>query len=286
MNGGGGQGPVRTTRDARRAEEWGLVLTSRGIPFEIDEDGGEVRLWTLPADVERAEDELRAYDEENRPEPARPAIPYWGASSAGAAAAWLLIASYGATSGSPSLLVHGSARAERVLGGEPWRAITALTLHADLPHVFGNAAAAAVLVTAASWRLGPGVAAIVTLLAGFAGNLVTAAVYESRHDAIGASTAVFGTLGLVTAMALHDARRYHVRRRAPWVLVGASLALLGFLGSNEGSDVLAHAAGWAVGLGLGVVVVFASPAPLRARWQYALLALTAAVIAGAWALAL
>lgn len=286
MNGADTHGPVRTTRDPRRADEWGLVLTARGIPFEIDAADGEIRLWTLPGDLERAQRELAAFDEENRPEPPKPAVPQWGASSAGAVAAWLLIASYGATSGSPRLLVRGSARAERVLGGEPWRAMTALTLHADLPHVLGNAAAAGVLLTAASWRVGPGVAVAVSLLAGFAGNLLTAFVYEARHDAIGASTAVFGTLGLLTALALHDAQRYRVRRRAPWVLVGASLALLGFLGSNEGSDVLAHAAGWALGVAAGLGAVLASPAPLGKRWQYALLGLCAAALAGAWRLAL
>lgn len=285
MKGADTHGPVRTTRDPRRADEWGLVLTARGIPFELDAADGEIRVWTLPEDLDRAGRELTAFEEENRPEPPKPAVPYWGATRAGAVAAWLLIASYGATSGTPSLLTRGSARAERVLGGEPWRAVTALTLHADLPHVLGNAAAAGVLITAASWRVGPGVAVAVSLFAGFAGNLLTAFVYEARHDAIGASTAVFGTLGLLTALALHDARRYRVRRRAPWVLVGASLALLGFLGSNEGSDVLAHAAGWAFGGAAGLGAVLASPAPLRARSQFALLGACAAVVAGAWSLA-
>lgn len=277
---------MRTTRDARRAGEWVLVLQAKGIPHEVVTSAdGEISFWTLPHHAERAARELAEFDAENVAPPPRPDVPRWGATGAGVAAAWLLVASFGATSGSPSLAMHGSARAEKLLGGEWWRAVTALTLHADLAHVLGNAAAAGVLLTAAAWRVGPGMAATLTLASGIAGNAITAWVYEARHDAIGASTGVFGTLGLVTAIALFDARRFHVRRRAPWVLVGASFALLGFLGTGERSDVLAHAAGWICGIVFGLGALAAAPAPLAPRWQWALVAGTFAVISGAWMVA-
>lgn len=286
MNGGSHHGPVRATRDPRRADDWGLVLTARGIPFEVDLEDGEFRLWTLPGDSARAARELAAFDAENVAEPLRPEVPRWGTSGAGFALAWLIVAAHGAMSGNPRFLTLGSARAERLTDGEPWRAITALTLHADLPHALGNAALGGALLTAAAWRVGPGVAIAVTLASGIAGNLLTAALYESRHDAIGASTAVFGTLGLLTATALFDARRFGVRRRAPWVLVGASLALLGFLGANEGSDLVAHAAGWAFGVALGLAAIVATPMPVRASFQWGLVAASSVAVATAWLLAL
>lgn len=283
---GESHGPVRATRDPQLAHEWGLVLIARGIEFELTVVDGEIRLWTLPEDADRADRELLAFDAENVAEPPRPEVPRWGASGSGFALAWAILAAHGAMSGNARFLDLGSARAERLLGGEPWRAVTALTLHADLPHALGNAAFGGALLTAAAWRVGPGTALAVTIAAGAAGNVLTAALYELRHDAIGSSTAVFGTLGLLTAMALFDARRYQVRRRAPWILVGASLALLGFLGTNEGSDVIAHAAGWACGIAAGLAVLPASPSPLRGRYQWGLFAISCVVIGASWALAL
>src|SRR6266516_3928722 len=50
------------------------------------------------------------------------------------------------------------------VAGEWWRTVTALTLHADAPHVLGNAGASVVLVGAVSHQLGPGVGLCVLLL--------------------------------------------------------------------------------------------------------------------------
>ena len=285
MNGGSQHGPVRATRDPRRADEWGLVLTARGIPFELDVSDGEIRLWTLPGDFDRAVHELDAFDAENIPEPPRPEVPRWGSTAVGFVFAWVVLAAHGAMSGNSRFFVRGSARAERLLGGEPWRAVTALTLHADFPHVAGNAAFGGALLTAAAWRIGPGVAFALSVAAGVMGNVLTALLYAERHTAIGASTAVFGTLGIVSGTSLFDARRYGVRRRAPWVLIGASVALLGFLGTNEGSDVIAHATGWASGVALGLAIVAVSSAPLRGSLQWVFAGLACVVLGGAWALA-
>lgn len=258
-------------------------MRTSGIAHEVvTNDDGEIELWTLAADHDRARSELDAYDGEDAPPPPKPEVPRWGGSSSGFVAAWLLVASFGVTSGSPNLALRGSAKAERILAGEWWRAATALTLHADLPHVLGNAAAAGVLMSAAAWRLGPGMSAAITLATGVAGNLLTAWIYSRRHDSVGASTAVFGTLGLITAIALFDAWRFQARRRAPWVLVGASIALLGFMGTSERADVIAHAAGWLCGIVFGLAALAIRPAPVSRAAQAGLLAVAFAVISGAW----
>src|SRR5207249_906367 len=72
---------------------------------------------------------------------------------------------------------HGEADATRMMAGEWWRAVTALTLHADAPHLLGNALAGALLVTAVCQQLGPGVGLWLVLLAGAGGNALTAAVH-------------------------------------------------------------------------------------------------------------
>jgi len=67
-----------------------------------------------------------------------------------------------------------------------------------------------------------------TLLAGAAGNLLTALVYGSPHDVVGASTATFAALGLLGG--LQFMRRYAARtvgrfKRAFLLGIAASLGL-------------------------------------------------------------
>ena len=82
-----------------------------------------------------------------------------------------------------------------MLAGEWWRAVTALTLHADLAHVLANAVAIAIFLGAVARRLGPALATWLALAAGVAGNVLTALVAGGGHVSLGASTAVFGALG-------------------------------------------------------------------------------------------
>ena len=112
----------------------------------------------------------------------------------------------------------GAALSARILAGETYRTVTALTLHAHFAHVFGNAVVAFVLLGAVGQALGPGVAALLTLLAGASGNWATAQWYGPGHASLGASTAIFGALGLLTVPGSW-------RRTSgwpAWVAVGAS----------------------------------------------------------------
>ena len=58
----------------------------------------------------------------------------------------------------PSVWIKaGSAASAAILHGEWWRTITAMTLHADLLHLFGNAVASLIFVGAVESRgWGPG----------------------------------------------------------------------------------------------------------------------------------
>jgi membrane associated rhomboid family serine protease len=87
--------------------------------------------------------------------------------------------------------------------------VTALTLHADLAHVLSNALACLVFVTAVAWWLGPGVGTWLVLLAGAGGNALTALVHGPASVSGGASTAIFGALGILAA-------RQSVARRRPF----------------------------------------------------------------------
>ena len=99
---------------------------------------------------------------------------------------------------------------------------------------------------------------LLILLAGTIGNLLNAAAHRGEAFAsLGASTAVFGALGILTGIALHESRYDHSRRgRFRYLLpLGGGLALLSMygVGSDPRTDVTAHIGGFLAGLLLGVV---------------------------------
>src|SRR5262249_58599035 len=77
---------------------------------------------------------------------------------------------------------RGGADAERIVAGQWWRTVTALTLHADAPHVASNATASVVLVGATAYQFGPGVAIWLVLLSGTGGNAPPALAHPTPHD--------------------------------------------------------------------------------------------------------
>src|SRR5439155_3421706 len=116
---------------------------------------------------------------------------------------------------------RGSASAARILGGEVWRTITALTLHADLAHVLGNAVACLVLIPPVCHALGPGIGLWVLLMSGAIGNALTALVYGASHDSVGASTLTFGAIGVLAGQALIARWRAPTSGRRSWVVIVA-----------------------------------------------------------------
>jgi membrane associated rhomboid family serine protease len=192
----------------------------------------------------------------------------------------LAVLAFALLSGLPapgSLAGRGSADAARMLQGEWWRAATALTLHADLAHAAANAVAMGIFLGAVARRLGPALATWSALAAGVAGNVLTALAVRGGHVSIGASTAVFGALGTLSAL--------QVPRRGAWVTLGVGVALLGLLGTGERADLAAHLLGFAVGVTEGLAVRRMAP-PRRSLRQPALALLAVAPIALAWVRAL
>jgi hypothetical protein len=81
-------------------------------------------------------------------------------------------------------------------------------------------------------------------------------------------------------------RRGRASGHKGWVVIAASLALLGMLGTAPGSDVLAHVFGLLVGGLLGIGPALAQRRPLG-RWSQWLLALAAgALVLACWRIAL
>jgi rhomboid protease GluP len=256
---------VRIVRDEALAFEWELVLLSEGLSPRLHHTGDGIVLTVPRYELDRALSGLAAYDEENSAKAPQPAVPTSSIDlQAGAVAGFLLLGFFAVTvvwNSTVAWLERGSASAARILDGELWRTVTALTLHADLVHALSNAFAIVVFFGAVSGQLGKGISGALILLAGAGGNLVNAYLRGPPHYAVGASTAVFGAVGMIGSLAMMR-RRAMGNRRGAWVGIAAALALLGMLGSGGARvDVMAHVLGFMIGAALGILVGLASPRP-------------------------
>lgn len=145
-----------------------------------------------------------------------------------------------------------------IKNGEWWRPFTALFLHGDVGHLLGNLASGALFGMLVSKSIGPLKAWGMILLSGTLGNLITSLItYPESFSSIGASTAVFGALGILSGIGLVENIREKVRM--PWVRVLAPLiagvAMLGMLGGGEpgsNTDVLGHVFGFLSGFVAGI----------------------------------
>jgi rhomboid protease GluP len=285
---------VRAAPDRGQAESVSLVLEAMDIPNRVvpTEDGFAVVV--PPRMVAPAMAALDAQDREAGEVLAREApAPDRGPSYVGVAMAITLLAFFlvsGRRDG-PDLghwFRLGSAVAHSIVHQrELWRAVTALTLHADAMHLAGNAVASLVFVTALGRWVGGGVALLATLLAGVAGNLVTAFIYSSSHNSVGASTATFGALGVLGG--LQFVRRFRDasvgRMRRALLGIAAALGLLAMLGMGERSDVVAHATGLGFGMLFGVGLGLLAGRPVRLLGQALGVLATVGLISAAWLLA-
>ena len=250
---------LRVTADSRVADEWALVLITQGLSPSLHHDEGGVALSVPVEEVEMALAGLAAYEKENTaPVRNQNGADDFASLIAGIVVAGVLILSHAVAvrwKEAAPWFDQGSAEASRILDGELWRTVTALTLHADLVHLFSNAVAAAIFVTALSSIVGAGLAFALVVLAGACGNLANALVQGSSHISVGASTAIFGTVGVLGTLGLVRRRREPARRRRAWIPIAAALGLLAMLGTGTGrTDLLAHLFGFFCGALLGVPV--------------------------------
>ena len=251
---------VRSTGSIARAGDWSLVLHSAAIAHRIEIRDGMIVIVVGPDDRAAALASLDAFDLESLPVVRAPA-PDLGPSPLGLGFAVLLVALHIAASARGDAagamwFRAGSASAEAIVRGEWWRVITALMLHADLLHLLGNVVGSLVFVSAVGRWLGVGLGGAVVLAAAAVGNLLTAHFYQVRHVSVGASTATFAALGVLSGLQM--LRRHHHResglRGSPWLPLAAGLGLIVMIGSGERADIVAHLAGLGAGVVAGLLV--------------------------------
>jgi membrane associated rhomboid family serine protease len=292
---------VFRSRVVRRAREYALVLDAVGIPYGLMQIGPDHIVAVERAHLERATKELREYERENRGWRTAEEIPLALTESWRALAIWSAVLLFAFALQKTGAFGYdwkwtGRSSALLVRAGEWWRTITALTLHADLGHVLSNVAFGALFLALACEVFGTGVGLFAVFASGAIGNYANAWIQGDNFSSIGASTAVFGALGLIGGHRWQRRRHVRARRFARWVpLIGAA-ALLLWLGTGgsadrtartERIDVFGHLCGFAAGVVIGALNGrFAPRERLSRKLQIAFGVATLAAIAGAWALAL
>jgi membrane associated rhomboid family serine protease len=252
-----------STPRKREAEDWALVLVAEGIASQVVRTGAGFGIAVDVADREAASEIVMAWREERaerarrRAGPAPRGATVFETAAAYIAALALLAFHVGLeiSGRAAALREMGACQATLVLHGELWRLVTALTLHADLTHVAGNTLFGGFFLAAVASRLGIGVALLAFVATGAAGNLANALYYGSAHSSIGASTGVFGLVGVLAGLAAWQRHAEAVPGRGSWVAFAAALAIVAMLGSGgPGVDFSAHLFGLAAGAAAGLAL--------------------------------
>jgi rhomboid protease GluP len=282
---------VYESADRRDCSDRALVLTAAGIPHEVVSDGLTSAIL-VPADLSiAAGDELRAYDEENpkQPPPAPIAIKYHDALP-GVAAYVVVVCLLAGLAGRAAFgldwRVAGRIDGLLLRDGEWWRTITALTLHADLEHLVGNLVFGLFFGWFAGRLMGSGVTWLAVVVAGALGNLTNTLLLDPAHKAIGASTAVFAALGLMSGFVWRGKLMAQDRWGYRFGPIVGGLALLMYTGTGgENTDIGAHLWGFVYGFGGGMLLARMRDTIDNAVTQKVAGALAFLLVAFAWALA-
>jgi membrane associated rhomboid family serine protease len=285
---------VYRSGDRKTALEYGLMLQSIGIEQGILQSEGGFRLLVQPDDARRATEQVEKYTAENVGWPPRDEVQLnlsEGVLAALVYGGMLLGTNALATRDAfgKGWVANGSSSVEAIFAGEWWRTITALSLHADWNHLLNNLLFGGLFVLLSCEILGAGLGLTAICLSGVLGNALNALVRPPEFSAIGASTAVFGALGLLVAFQWsqrHSLAYNRVRRWGP-VLGGSVLLAMFGMSANERVDVVGHATGFIAGSLIGLAL---------GRWrlhrrisslvQSSLLLAPPIALAAAWLLAL
>lgn len=248
----------------QQAYDYGLVILAMGEACRVTETEttGQYILESELHPVERVSAELDAYGEEMSTALSPvPAASEWSRHSPGwgFCGVWVitLIAVFYWQGQNSTLVDRAASSSVGLIGrGEWWRPFTSLFLHADLGHLVGNLVGGVIFAALVARMLGPLLGWTLIFASGVLGNIITSALtYPQPFNSIGASTAVFAALGILSGVGIAETLRE--RARLPWLRIMApgfaGIILLGWLGGGHDphTDVLGHVFGFSAGLAAG-----------------------------------
>lgn len=289
---------IGLARSRQQAEQWSFVLGAVNIPSAIVFEKYSWVVKVSPIHEKKALREIAAYMEENSNWPARrpkkiiplpvltkyhpPTILIMGG----------LIIFYvitGPWAGNSAWFSQGAVDGRQILEHGQWyRLVTGLTLHADIVHLSGNVLIGGVLVHFLCRLLGLGLGLFLILCSGTLGNFINVLFQDTSHISIGFSTAIFGTVGILSAyQAVNKSSRGIKEILLP---LGAGAALLAFLGAGgPRTDLGAHLFGLLSGAVLGALLTFLPPQKLlitKTALQTSLFIASLAAVVICWWLAI
>ncbi len=168
-------------------------------------------------------------------------------------------------------------------GGQWYRLITSLTLHADFAHLAGNCLIGGILFYFFLQINGAGFGLLAVLLSGAAGNLTNDLAHGRDHLSVGFSTAIFGIIGMLSMYQMAEQRQpFGLRLFIPFMAGAALLAMLG--SSGERTDLGSHLFGLLSGLVIGLFIALKPIKQLRQSpfLQISLFILAIAVLILSW----
>jgi membrane associated rhomboid family serine protease len=264
-----------------------LVLSAYHLPHSIIRSGNGWEIWVDDAVRDRALDLILKYIEEN-PDLSiadDQETQVYKKTFSGIWVCLLLLACHivaNRSDGVEKIIREYGASAFDIMNGEIYRTVTSLMLHSDYPHLAGNIAGIGIFGTAVCSITGAGVGWLMILLSGILGNLANAALFRYGHISIGASTAVFGAVGILAAYQLCRKIKIADQRMKAWLPIAGGLALLSFLGTGLHSDLTAHLFGFVAGVCLGLIYALYLYRLVEKKHQIYCMAATIGTVALSW----
>ncbi|MFO7569894.1 MAG: rhomboid family intramembrane serine protease [Smithellaceae bacterium] len=249
--------PIIQNLTAKQANTYGLVLASAGIFHQTRTEGTGWQIWVDESDEKEALFHIRQYEAENRKplqDKVKSAAPKIQFTDSVIVALFLMAIHVAVSDNLNTFVERYGASASKIMAGEVYRNATALLLHADAVHLVGNMAGIILFGAVVCTVNGFGAGWLMILLTGLFGNYLNASLHQAHHMAIGASTAVFGAVGLLAAAQFWRKIQQPGERYKAWVPLGGGMALMAMLGTGAGRvDVTAHLFGFACGLGIQIL---------------------------------
>ena len=277
-----------------QAEQWSLVLRTANIPSVIE---FEDRSWVIkvsPLHEKKALREIAAFMEENSDWPPHrpqknthlPVLTKYQPPTIlmmGALVIFFLIT--GPWSANSVWFSNGAVSGKQILENGQWyRLVTALTLHADVVHLFGNIIIGGLLAHFLCRLLGYGLGWFLILTSGTLGNLMNIILHGSSHNSVGFSTAVFGIIGILSGYQAVNRRTAALKEILLPLAAGAGL--LAFLGAGgPRTDLGAHFFGLLAGAAIGGLLVFLPSQQIlitKSSLQTSLFIISLAIVGLSW----
>ena len=200
----------------RQIRDESLVLLSQGITHRIERsEEGPFQIFVEPEKRRMAQFQIRLYHRENPPRDENPPLPLKFTLHP----LWVLAVPIACTLldfSDIAVQMHnaGIADASKILRGEWWRTITAMTLHADSRHLASNLVSGFLALSLLHYRIPLAKLVPFLAVASAVANFFVALTVQTSFRSLGFSGFVFATIGCLAVIEFRlMPRETHGKRR-------------------------------------------------------------------------